>query len=197
MSHFWKYSPQNPLANGPALKSWVLWGLNPSSLTMDGRKMERPEIIDPCIKAMMQLMITWGEMADRMTSLGLNSSTGVMVGLSLSRLLIMSLKIGELVCAGRCNLMKEAYSFWCSVKNRESRGVEGTMKKQIMPTRTVSNPSYTEVIEDRIVRNYNAFKDIREWRSRPILVFHQCHPCSRLLPQATRKKCWRAEGNLG
>ena len=58
--------------------------------------------------------------------------------------------------------MKEAHSFWCSVKNRESRGVEGTMKKQIMPTRIVNDPSYTEVIEDRTVRNFNAFKDIRE-----------------------------------
>ena len=114
--------------------------------------MERPEIINPYMKAMMQPMITWGELADRMISLGLNLLTGVMVGLSLSKLLIMSLKIGELICAGRCNLMKGAHSFWCSVKNRESRGVEGMMKKQIMPTRTVNNPSYTEVIEDGIVR---------------------------------------------
>ena len=36
----------------------------------------------------------------------------------------------------------EADSFWYSVKNWKSRGVEGMMKKPIMPTRTVNNPSY-------------------------------------------------------
>ena len=36
----------------------------------------------------------------------------------------------------------ETDSFWYSVKNRESRGVEGTMKKPIMPMRIVNNPSY-------------------------------------------------------
>jgi hypothetical protein len=36
----------------------------------------------------------------------------------------------------------EADSLWYSVKNWESRGVEGIMKKPIMPTRTVNNPSY-------------------------------------------------------
>jgi hypothetical protein len=36
----------------------------------------------------------------------------------------------------------ETDSFWYSVKNLESRGVEGTKKKPVMPTRIVNNPSY-------------------------------------------------------
>ena len=36
-------------------------------------------------------------------------------------------------------------SFWRSVKNCESRSVEGKKKKPVMPTRIVNNPSYGTV----------------------------------------------------
>ena len=52
-------------------------------------------------------------------------------------------------CRGVCELgIGGTNSFWTSVKNRESRSVEGTRKKLITPMRNESNPSYMRVIRD-------------------------------------------------
>ena len=61
---------------------------------MDGRKKSKPEDIVEWMKVMMKNTMTWGEQADRMTSLKLNLSTGLMDGLSLSKRFMMSLKKG-------------------------------------------------------------------------------------------------------
>ena len=73
--------------------------------------------------------MTCGELAERMISLKVNLSTGLMDGLSLSKRLMMMLKIVEVnMCIAVYKLGRETHSFWFSDKNFELRGVEGTTK---------------------------------------------------------------------
>ena len=129
MRSAWKYSPMNAAISGPSVNSWDGLGLNPSWLAN---------------------MMIWGEPTDPMTSLKLITSD-VVDGLSISRRLIISLKIIRSIRAGRLLYELEADSFWYSkVKNWESRSVKCTAWKtnpitptrMITPTRIVNNPSY-------------------------------------------------------
>ena len=71
--------------------------------------------------------MTCGELAERMISLKVNLSTGLIDGLSLSKRLMMMLNIVE-VNTCKAVYKPETHSFWVSDKNLESRGVEGTTK---------------------------------------------------------------------
>ena len=54
----------------------------------------------------------------------------------------------RLILAGQRYIVRGAHSFWYSVINLKSRGVEGIRRKAKLPTRTESNPSYMNVIQD-------------------------------------------------
>ena len=115
---------------------------------MEGRKKASPVIIVPVINDIMKRMITCGEPTDRMTSLKLNLTADVMEGRSISKRLIMSLKmVKSQYMKEKQYINLEANSFSCSAKNLESRGVEGMKNRLVNPTRTVNNPSY-EVFEN-------------------------------------------------
>jgi hypothetical protein len=60
---------------------------------MDGRNNARPKSIVPSIKNMIKTMMTCGELAERRTSLKVNSSTDLIDGLSLSKRLMIMLNI--------------------------------------------------------------------------------------------------------
>ena len=51
-------APKNPVANGPTLSNWVLFRLNPSSLTIEGRNNATPYTHVPFMNAMMKMMMT-------------------------------------------------------------------------------------------------------------------------------------------
>ena len=98
--------------------------------------------------------MTWREPKDRMTCLRLNLTAEVVDGRSISKRLIMSLKIVKKSIRAEevYELERETDFFWYSVKNLESRGVEGTRKRAVIPTRTVNKPSYESGL--KIVTNW-------------------------------------------
>ena len=79
-----------------------------------------------------------------MTCLRLNLTAEVVDGRSISKRLIMSLKIVKKSIRAEevYELERETDFFWYSFKILESRGVEGTRKRAVIPTRTVNKPSY-------------------------------------------------------
>ena len=89
-------------------------------------------------------MMTCGELTERMISLKVNLSTGLMDGLSLSKRFMMMLnRVLDVNTCKKSGIQTiETHSFSFSVKNLESYGVEGTTKKPRRPTTIENNPSY-------------------------------------------------------
>ena len=133
-------APKNPVANGPTLSNWVLFRLNPSSLTIEGRNNATPYTHVPFMNAMMKIMMTWGERMERKISLPLNLSEGLIDGRSRSRRAIMSLI--NSVRTNTKNMTSHTHSFCSEVRNLECLGVEGISENPARPIQIVNNPSW-------------------------------------------------------
>ena len=114
------------------------------------------------MKNMIKTMMECGELADRVISLKVNLSTGLMDGLSLSKRLMMMLNTVVEVNTCKAVYKLEAHSFWFSDKNLESRGVEGITKKPRRPMIIDNNPSYINVFVEDCKEAPKAFKNVRQ-----------------------------------
>jgi hypothetical protein len=96
------------------------------------------------MKYIIMTRITWGDVADRNISLGVNSSVILADGRSFSSLRSMMLLTVSLSQTVRKDDNNEfTHSFSPSARNFELRGVDGTRTNPAIPIRILNNPSYS------------------------------------------------------